>query len=113
MTNPLQHDTGPQGGQPCMYCGLIFSPKVAYVACLNEGETILDWWRRQSPAVHAHVHPAVRAAVGEVGRAVIAALGTMEKREPVPEPLRPSEPFPPNTALGRRVGIERDDKDDR
>lgn len=47
----LQHDTGPQGGHPCTRCGLRFSPKMAYVACFEEGDTLVTWMERQSDEV--------------------------------------------------------------
>lgn len=42
----LQHDTGPQGGQPCRRCGLRYSIKTAYVPCFLEGDTYQTWYAR-------------------------------------------------------------------
>jgi hypothetical protein len=49
----LRHDTGPYGGRPCSRCGLVYSPKVAYVPCFVEGDTLVTWLARQSDEVVA------------------------------------------------------------
>lgn len=43
----LQHDTGPQGGQPCKRCGLRHTGhKTAYIPCFEEGDTYETWYAR-------------------------------------------------------------------
>jgi|HubBroStandDraft_2_1064218.scaffolds.fasta_scaffold04622_2 hypothetical protein len=51
MGKQLQHDTGPEGGQPCRRCGIRYSPKTAYVPCFEEGDTLETWMGRQSRTV--------------------------------------------------------------
>ncbi len=53
MGKQLQHDIGPRGGSPCSRCGIRFSPKTAYVACFEEGDTLDTWMERQNDAVLA------------------------------------------------------------
>ena len=70
MATQLQHDTGPEGGRPCSRCGLRFSPKVAYVPCFEEGDTLTTWMERQSDAVLAMMPEGVTQAVREKRRMV-------------------------------------------
>lgn len=51
MAEQLQHDTGPEGGQPCRRCGLRYSPATAYVPCFQEGDTYETWFARQHPDI--------------------------------------------------------------
>jgi len=65
MGKQLQHDTGPEGGRPCSRCGLRFSPKLAYVPCFEEGDTLVTWMERQSDEVLAAMPEDVTKAVRE------------------------------------------------
>lgn len=46
MGKQLQHDTGPQGGQPCSRCGIKHSRATAYIPCFEEGDTLATWQAR-------------------------------------------------------------------
>ena len=73
MAKQLQHDTGPQGGQPCIRCGLRFSPKAAYVACFEEGDTLVTWMKRQPDEVLAMMPEDVTERIREKRRAARSA----------------------------------------
>jgi hypothetical protein len=46
LREPLQHAPMSIGG-PCRRCGLRYSPKISYVACFEEGDTLETWMARQ------------------------------------------------------------------
>ena len=52
----LQHDTpGPGGGKPCRRCGMVYSPKTAYVPCFVEGDTRETWLARLPEELRAEL----------------------------------------------------------
>jgi len=44
-----QHVTDPPG-TPCKRCGLVYSIKTCYTACLDEGQTWDDWFANLNEA---------------------------------------------------------------
>lgn len=56
MGNQLQHITNPPG-TPCKRCGIAYSAKTCYVACLEDDDTFETWFTRQHDEVKPLVHP--------------------------------------------------------
>jgi len=58
MGRQFRHDSASIGA-PCGRCGLVYSPKTAYVPCFEEGDTFESWRARQPEELRPTLQPPV------------------------------------------------------
>jgi len=53
MSQPLRHDTRPEGGRPCSHCGIRRFNATVYIPCFEEGDTLATWQARHQVTLDA------------------------------------------------------------